>query len=309
MRSVLTGFCCLLLLATAIAADDAKAKSTFDKAAFEAYVRHLLIWGPQIQVTVSDPEPSELDGFSKVTVSGTAGQASQETSFFVSKDGSKMLTATVYDLDKNPFHKSYEQIDTSNQPAVGTRGAPVRLVLFTDFQCPFCRQQAALLRDNLIKTYPEQVRLYFKDFPLSSIHPWAMTAAIAGRCVYNQSEAGFWTYHDSMFEHQQEITIANITDKIAEFTGSIAGIDTLRLNRCIENNESLPEVTRSIKEAGLLGINSTPTLFINGRRLSQQLPWQNLKQIIDFELDYQETAKNAGDVDCCAVKLPTPLAQ
>jgi len=290
-------------------AAEADNRSALDKPTLEAYVRHLLIWGPQIEVEISDPQPSDLDGFSIVNVRGSAGQAFQAASFYVSADGKNILRATVYDIDQNPFYKDFERIDTSASPAMGTAGAPVRLVLFTDFQCPFCRQEAEMLRDNLIKTYPDQVRLYFKDYPLSAIHPWAKDAAIAGRCVYRQSEDAFWEFHDAMFAAQKEITVSNLPAKIGELTGALSGIDALQLNRCIENKETEKEIDASIAEARALDLNSTPTLFINGRKITQQLPWANLKQVIDFELDYQETAQNAGDIDCCSVKLPTPLGQ
>jgi len=297
----------LVLLTISCTAADSGEKTALDKATLGAFVRHLLIWGPQINVTVSDPVPSELDGFSLVKVTGTAGGTSQSQMFYVSKDGKQVVRAVVYDIDKNPFHQDFERITVTDQPSMGTPGAPVRIVAFTDFECPYCRQEAESLRANLLKTYPEQVRLYFKDFPLESIHPWAKLAAIAGRCVYRQSGDAFWKYHDFVFAHQSEINPQNARDKLLEYSSKLPGIDALKLTRCIDSKETAGEVNDSIAEGKALGVNSTPTLFINGRKISQNLPWKNLKQVIDFELNYQKTAKNAGDIDCCTVKLPTPL--
>ena len=76
------------------------------------------------------------------------------------------------------------------------------IVEFSDFQCPYCKEEAKMLRQNLIQTYPKQVRLYFKDFPLENMHPWAKAAAIAGRCVFQQKTDAFWEYHDWIFAHQ-----------------------------------------------------------------------------------------------------------
>ena len=299
----------LALLTISCTAAGTGGKTALDKPALEAFVRHLLIWGPQIKVTISDPAPSELDGFSLVKVTGKAGGVAQSQMFYVSKDGKKVVRAVVYDVDKNPFHKDFERITVTGQPSLGTPGAPVRMVVFTDFECPFCRQEAESLRANLLKTYPEQVRLYFKDFPLVSIHPWAKLAAITGRCVYRQSEDAFWKYHDFVFAHQTEINAQNARDKLLEHASTLPGVDALQLTRCIDNKETAGAVESSIEEGKALGVNSTPTLFINGRKISQNLPWPNLKQVIDFELNYQKTAKNAGDIDCCAVKLPTPLGK
>ncbi len=309
MRLVGTGFLAavFLLVPSAVHAD-AK-KSALDKRTLESYVRHLLLWGPLIHVTISDPEPSEIGGFHQVRVVGTAGQASQEQVFYISKDGKKILLASVYDVEKNPFHKAIDALDTRWQPSLGTPGAPVKLVLFSDFECAHCRQEAEVLRRNLVKSYPKQVRLYFMDFPLDPIHPWARPAAIAGRCVFAQSEEAFWAYHDWIFEHQSEVTPENLKAKVIQFASTHKNLDALRLGRCMDTKATEEEVNRTIAQGRELQVNGTPTFFINGRRIPAGLPWENLKQIIDLEIDYQTTAMNAGDGDCCAVKLPVPTTQ
>ncbi len=308
MRLVLTGLW-TLVSAIGLAAYAAQQRPALDKAALESYFRHLLLWGPQIQVTVSDPEPSEIGGYYRVRVLGVAGQASQEQLFYVSQDGKKILQATVYDATKHPFQKEIDALDTRRQPALGTPGAPVKLVLFSDFQCGYCRKEAELLRRNLLQTYPEQVRLYFMDFPLDPIHPWARPAAIAGRCIFAQSEEAFWAYHDWIFERQPEITVENLKAKVMEFAAAHQDIDGVALGRCVDTKATSKEVDRTVSLGRRLGVNGTPTLFVNGRRINAQLPWENLKQIIDFEIDYQKPARNAGDADCCAVKLPVPATR
>ena len=122
------------------------------------------------------------------------GDASEDFPFLVSKDGSKILQATVYDVNSNPFKPDLDKLKTEFQPSFGTPGAPVVLVAFSDFECPVCKTEATMLRQNLLTAYPTQVRLYFKDFPLESIHPWAKPAAIAGRCVFRQNPSSFWSY-------------------------------------------------------------------------------------------------------------------
>lgn len=298
----------LLLLGCLGAAPAENAKSALDKATLEAYIRHLFLWGPQIQVTISDPKPSELPGLLAVRVRAAAGGASQEQDFYVSKDGRKIVRAVIYDVTKNPFHQEIAKLKTDGQPALGAPGAPVVLVVFSDFQCGFCAQEGQMLRQNLLKAYPEQVRLYFKDFPLDQIHPWARTAAIAGRCVYRESEEAFWAYHDWVFANQSQLTPENFKSKFLEFAKTSGKLDSFKLGNCLESRLTEAEVNRSVEEGRELQINSTPTLFVNGRRISAQIPWENLKQVIDFELDYQKTAHNAGE-ECCAVKLPTPVNQ
>jgi protein-disulfide isomerase len=110
-----------------------------------------------------------------------------------------------------------------------------------------------------------------------------------------------------VYEHQGEITAENFAGRIAEFVKG-KELDALKLNRCMETKATEAEVDRSIKEGQALNITATPTVFVNGRQLvGQQAAWPNLRAIIDYEIEYQKTAKNAGE-DCgCEVKLPSPV--
>jgi protein-disulfide isomerase len=282
-------------------------KTALDKATFEAYVRHLFVWGPPIQVKVEDPKPSQLPGFLDVKVIASAGAATQEETFYVSKDGRKILRGLVYDVANNPFKPELDKLKTQFEPSFGTPGAAVVVIVFSDFQCPYCREEAKMLRDNIVKTYPKQVRVYFKEYPLDQIHPWARPAAIAGRCIFRQNAASFWDYHDWIFDKQAEITPENVKGKILEFAAS-KKLDTLQLGSCMDTRATEKDVDRTSAEARSLGVNSLPTLFVNGRKIAAQIAWPNLRQIIDFELEYQKTAKNAGEEPCCEVKLPSPLS-
>src|SRR5579872_428933 len=297
-----------LLSAALFSADKpAPKKSAFDKASLEPYVRHLFVWGPQIKIDISDPKPCDIPGFQQVIVHAAAGNASADEKLYVSKDGQKIVRRVVFDVNQNPFKPELDKLHTELQPSFGTPGAPVVLVLFSDFECPFCKEEAKALRTNLLSTYPKEVRLYFKDLPLSQIHPWALPAAIAGRCVFKQNPAAFWDYHDWIYEHQSEITADNLQSKVLEFAKG-KEIDAMQLQRCMESKATEPEIQKSIDESKLLGVQGTPTVFVNGRQLvGQAATWANLRQIIDYEIEYQKTAKNAGE-DCgCEVKLPSPL--
>jgi protein-disulfide isomerase len=281
-------------------------KTAFDKTTLEAYVRHLFVWGSQIKVEIGDPKPSEAPGFEEVEVRASAGNASATEKLYVSKDGQKILRGNVFDVNQNPFKAELDKLHTDSQPSIGTPGAPVVLVIFSDFECPYCKEEAKALRANLVSTYPKEVHLYFKDLPLAQIHPWAMAAAIAGRCIYRQKPDAFWDYHDWIYEHQGEINADNIKSKVLEFARS-KQLDSLKLGECMDNKATEPEIQKSTAEARALGVSATPTVFVNGRQLvGQAAVWTNLRQVIDYEIEYQKTAKNAGE-DCgCEVKLPTP---
>jgi len=293
---------CLLLPVAQSASDK---KSALDEPTLEAYVRHLFVWGPQIKVEISNAKPSPLPGMLEVSVRASAGNASQDLVFYVSKDGQKIVQGTVFDVKDNPFKADLDKLQTDLQPSFGTPGAPVVLVLFSDFQCPYCKEEAKMLRGNILSAYPKQVRLYFKDLPLEQIHPWAKAAAIAGRCVFKQNPSAFWDYHDWIYEHQGDVTKENFREKALEFAKG-KEIDALQFGRCMDTRGTEAEVDKSVAEARELKVNSTPTLFVNGRKLPAQVAWPDLRQIIDHEIEYQKTAKNAGE-DCgCEVKLPSP---
>ena len=119
------------------------------------------------------------------------GAQAQDFQFLVSKDGSKILQGNVFDVNNNPFKHDLDKLKTEFEPSLGAPGADVVLVEFSDFQCPYCKEEATMIRQNLLKAYPQNVRLYFKTFPLESLHPWAKPAAIASHCVFRQQPTAF----------------------------------------------------------------------------------------------------------------------
>jgi len=301
MRFVLPAALCL-----ALAFGQEKPKAGVDKAALETYIRHLLAVMPEVQTKIDDPKPSSDPELQQLDVHFTYNGRSQDETFYLSKDGSHIIRGYVYDLGQNPFQEDLDKLKPGLAPSLGTAGAPVVMIVFSDFECPNCREEAKTLRQNLIKSFPTQVRLYFKDFPLEQIHPWAKAAAIAGQCVYRQSPQAFWQFHDWMYEHQPEITADNLKSKVQEFTQTAKDLDGMQMGHCMDTKATEADVDASIALGRSLKIDATPTIFLNGRRLIGNYPWQNLHQLISGELNYQKTAQNAGE-KCCELKIPNPL--
>ena len=147
---------------------------------------------------------------------------------------------------------------------MGPENAKVTLYEFADFECPSCRQLDLVLRD-LLPSHPE-VRLVFKHYPLTEIHPWAMTAAIASQCALHQSPAAFWKIHDAIFDSQEVITPTNAWDKLLDIASQI-GLDSMPYKDCMANPDTTNEVKTAIEEGHALMITATPTTFINARRV------------------------------------------
>ncbi len=284
-------------------AADAPKKSALDKPTLEAYVRQVELLPEQLKVSIGDPKPSLFPDFYEVPIEINSPQGVYAMRYFVSKDGQKVVKGSLFDINRNPFEAEMKKVKTDLQPSFGAPGAPVVIAVFTDLECPHCREEAKVLRDHVQKEFPNEVRVYYKDFPLEQMHPWSKAAAIAGRCVFRSNPAAFWDYHDWIFEHQPEINAQNLKDKVLEWAGQ-KNVDTLQLNACIDNKATEKEVDRSIAEGRSLAVSGTPTLFINGRQLTGAIPWPTLSQVIKREIEYQKSASNAGE-KCCEVTIPS----
>ena len=260
-------------------------KSALDKSALEAYLRHVELYRGTVTYKIDDPRPSkDLPGFSEVEVHLSFDGGTKDERYYVSKDGQILVSGDVYRINGNPFQTNLDRLSLVDLPSLGPANAPVTIVEFGDLECPDCRMEAPILRHNVRETFASQVRLYFKDFPLGSIHPWARAAAIAGRCVYHQDAKAFWDFYDWIYENQQEIEPDNLNSKILAWAGQ-NGLDARRLGSCIETKASEPEVDRSLAEGRSLGVRGTPTLFINGRKIGG-LAWPDLELVIRKELEY-----------------------
>lgn len=293
--------CALFGQLSPIAASTAPA---IDKVKVERFLRHLEAWPDIIQVKIDDPKPSAaLPGFSDLAVHLSYNDQHLDLSYYVSRDGQKIFKADVLDVSKSPFQENLDKIKTDKQPAYGAADAPVSVVVFGDFECPYCKEEAGTLRQSIPTTFPGKVRVYFMDFPLESIHPWSRAAAIGGRCIYKQSEDAFWKYHDWIYEHQNEINPDNYNAKLMEWAGG-SGVDSVQLGRCVDSKATDAEVTRTQQMGHALGVDGTPTLYVNGRKvMDQNAQWNTLQQLIALEIDQQAKAKEEDD-SCCTLPRP-----
>ena len=266
----------------------ASAPPTALQRSVEAYLRHLYALGPNVQLTVSAPKDSEVPGLLETTVDLKDGENSQSAKFYVSKDGKYLVRGEVSDLSKDPLAETRSRIEMKDAPALGDPEAQVTLVEFSDFQCPVCRSLHDVLRGMLPK-YP-QVRVVFKDFPIDSLHPWARTAALAGRCAYQQDPKAFWKVYDAIYDQQEVISASNAWSKMTDFAGE-SGLNPDTFKACMASPEAAAAVDASRVNGQQLEVNSTPTVFVNGRRLVGA-DSHALEQYIQYELAQQKAAKN-----------------
>ena len=253
----------------------------------EAYLRNLYAFGPNVQLTVSAPKESEVPGLLETTVDLKDGDNSQKAKFYLSKDGKYLVRGEVSDLSKDPLAETRALIQVKDAPSLGDPNAPVTLVEFSDFQCPVCRSLHDVLR-GMLPNYP-QVRVVFKDFPIEVLHPWARTAALAGHCAYEQDPKAFWKMYDAIYDQQELISASNAWSKMGDFaTQSSLNPDVFKA--CMASPEAAAAVDASRANGQKLEVTSTPTVFVNGRRLVGADP-HVLEQYIQYELAQQQPAK------------------
>jgi protein-disulfide isomerase len=165
----------------------------------------------------------------------------------------------------------------------GAKDAPVTIVEFSDFQCPYCKTANATVK-QVLERYPGKVRLVFRDFPLASIHPQAPKAHEAARCAAEQGK--FWEYHDLLFDRSPKMTPADLKQYAQELKLESAAFD-----KCLDSGKHAAAVDKDAQEGAGLGLTGTPSFFINGKQLVGAQPLTAFQKIIDNELAKKSAAR------------------
>ena len=286
VRAVLISLASLALCAPAILAQNLPPDELKHKV--DAYLRNLFAFGPEVKLVVGDFKESGLPGLLETNISVTIESNKEDAKMWVSKDGTFLLRGELNDMSKDWFAENRAKLDVKNAPATGNLNGQITVVEFADFECPVCRNLHEALR-GLLPKYP-QVRLVFKDFPLEQVHPWARTGALAGRCAYQQDPKAFWKMYDYLYDNQDLISAANAWDKMTDYAGQ-AGLDKDAFKACMTTPEAASAVDASIANAKLMDVSSTPTLFVNGRRIVGADPHQ-LEQLLQYEMQHPAAKKN-----------------
>jgi protein-disulfide isomerase len=272
------------------AASTAAALSPIQKN-IEAYLRHLYAFGMDVPILVGPPKETSVEGLMETTINVTIGENKETVKFYVSKDGKYLFRGEMSDMTKDPLAENRAQIQMKDAPSVGDPKAAVTLVEYSDFECPVCRSLHDVLR-GMLPNYAGKVRIVFKDFPLEQLHPWARTAAIAGRCAYQQDPTAFWKMYDLIYDNQEIISAGNAWTKMTDYA-SQSRLDTDAFKTCMASPEAGEAVNASRANGQLLEVNSTPTVFVNGRRMVGA-DAHLLEQYINYELDQLKTGKTAA---------------
>lgn len=240
---------------------------------------------PQVDVSVASPEPSDIPGFDKLVVTFTHDEKKTNFEFLLSKDRKTLARLEKIDISQDLMSK----ITIKGRPVRGSQDAKVTIVNFDDFQCPFCARMHSTLFPAFLKEYGSKVKFVYKDFPLVEIHPWAMHAAIDANCLGEQNSEAYWEFADSVHANAKAISgkspveaFGNL-DRAAFDAGDKYHLDAQKLKACVQKSDE-SAVRASMAEADKLGVDSTPTLFINGEKISGVVPEAEMRSIIDRAL-------------------------
>jgi protein-disulfide isomerase len=298
-----TALAVLLSCGRLCAADASPPK--LDKPKLEAYIRYAEAFTSDVQFSIDDPIPSAYPGYFRVVAHLTKGNNRLDRVYYVTPDGQRFINGAVWNLKDSPFLDTLDHLPTDG-PSFGPATAKVTIVVFSDFECPYCRELAKTLRDNIPQKYPNDVRVIFKDFPIASLHPWARAAAEASHCIADQKIPAFWAFHDWVFEHQQEVTASNVRDGVLNFA-RINGLDAEKIAACIDSHAPAAIVDQSLRAGQALQIEQTPTMFINGRLVGGAISWEQLQTLIDMEFHRPANVPGPPVEKCCEIPSPTVL--
>ncbi len=200
---------------------------------------------------------------------------------YITKDG-ELLALQVLNLSQ-PLHQEMQRVEVSqdDDPAIGPEDAPVVLVDFSDYQCPYCRKFALETLPVLLERFKGKIRYVYRDFPLESIHPYALKAAEAANCAGEQGR--YFDYHDLLFERQSEWS-SGVNESFLRYAEEL-GLDLAAFRECLESGRYEQEVRKDLQDGMRAGVRSTPTLFINGIPVEGAQPVEVYESIIQEELE------------------------
>jgi protein-disulfide isomerase len=262
----------------------------------------------ELKVLVGPASPSsDFPNYDSIVVTIDNGERKQDLNFLVSKDHSSLIRMNKFDLSKDPYADTMSKIDTTGRPTRGAKASKVVVVNFDDFQCPFCARMHQELFPEIFKEYGDRVTFIYKDFPME-MHPWAMHAAVDANCLAAQNGDAYWDFADYIHANQHEVSNEKTPgarlealDRITMLQGQKHNLDVVKLQSCVKAQDE-SAVKASVKGADAVGVDATPTLFVNGEKIDGAVPPNEVRAALDRALK----GANLPVPDHAAVSITPP---
>jgi len=258
------------------------------------------------EVTLGARKSSQVPGFETLPVTLTRGDKTTQIDFLISTDNKTLARLETFDLTKDPSFS----INLVGRPMRGNPAAKVTVINFDDLACPYCARMHQTLFPATLDRYKDQIRIIYKDNPLTELHPWALHAAVDANCLGAQNSDAYWAFVDYIHKNGQEINgderslpkSFDALNRIARQQGILAKLDTGKLDSCISVQDET-QVRASAKEAEGLHIEGAPSLFVEGEHINGAVPESVLWQVIDRAL------RAAGEQPPAPATQPQALAK
>lgn len=279
----------MLLLATAIGCKGqppSQTDATLNRR-IEVMIRSQFHIPSDVTVQLKPRHASSFNGYQAQPVLLTRNNHSTEIEFLLSNDGRTLARLENFDLDKAGIFN----IDVKNRPIRGNPNAPVTVITFDDLECPYCARMHKQLFPETMERYKGKVRFIYKDYPLDTIHPWAVHAAVDANCLAGQSPESYWKYVDYVHEHPEEMNSEDhniqfsfkALDRIARQIGTLGKLNEPELDACLTKQDE-SNVRKSMSEGEALNLDGAPALFVDGELINGAVPVDQVWAVIDRAL-------------------------
>jgi protein-disulfide isomerase len=253
-----------------------------NEATVEGFLKQMFGWNQELTWKIAEIKPSEAQGFAEVTAIFSTPQGQQVFRIYVTPDQKFALTGDMVPFGSDPFAAARADLKAANGPSHGPADAAVTVVEFGDLECPACKAA----QPNVAKLLQEEpkLKLVFQNFPLETIHKWAMLGAKYVDCIGRENNEAFWKFLATVYEHQGEITPENAESMLKNYAKE-AGVNPDTVAACAAKPETEKRVRESMALGEKLGVTSTPTFFINGRKVvgfGNNTPYEVVKAIVEF---------------------------
>jgi protein-disulfide isomerase len=246
---------------------------------------------PDYKVIVGTMSPSkDFANYDALVITVDGGDRKQDLNFLISKDRNTLIRVNKLDLNKDPYAETMSKISLAGRPTRGAKDSKVVVVNFDDFECPFCSRMHQELFPGIFKEYGDRITFVYKDYPLTEIHPWAVHAAVDANCLAAQNSDAYWDFADYIHANQHEVSNEktfparlDALDRLTMLQGQKHNLDVVKLQSCIKAQDE-SAVKASMKEAESIGVEATPTLFVNGEKIDGAVPPSELRAALDRAL-------------------------
>ena len=243
-------------------------------------MKYMFSYDPNVQWKVLAIRPAEAPGVSEVTLGIRSPEGQQMTRFYVMAGGKWAVAGEMVPFGADPFAPARAELAAkAHGPARGPADAAVNIVEFSDLECPSCKAAQPTI-DRLLTDVPN-AHFIFQNFPLETLHPWAFKAATYADCIGRENNEAFWKFISATYDNQEQITPENADEKL-ESLAEQSGAHGDEAAACAAQPATAERVRQSEALGLALDVNATPTLFVNGRKISDLggLPYETLKALV-----------------------------